>query len=314
VLLLRSAGIDPRRFGGRNMLAAIERRRRADGSIAGFVSYTAFGILALRASGEPAGRATVAWLVRNQNPDGGFGVAASSGSDADMTGAALQALAAVGRGRGDAARRAVGWLGSTQNGDGGFGQMRGRSSNAQSTAYAAQGLIAVGARPRAIRRALAYLRGLARRDGSIAYSRTSSQTPVWVTAQALMALRRAALPIGAVARAPRPRRAAEPAATAAARTDPRKGRSSDGGRGRGEPETAKRAPKEDEAAAAGAADRATGAPEVASAIDPVPAPRRAAAAAPAGQEDGPSPLLLAALLGALLALALVVWRRRGLSR
>ena len=228
VLLLRSAGLDPRRFGGRNLLAAIERRRRADGSIAGFVSYTAFGILALRASGEPAGRATVAWLVRNQNPDGGFGVAASSGSDADMTGAALQALAAVGRGRGDAARRAVGWLGSSQNGDGGFGQMRGRSSNAQSTAYAAQGLIAVGARPRAVRRALAYLRGLARRDGSIAYSRTSSQTPVWVTAQALMALRRTALPIGAVARAPRPRRAAEPAA-AAARSDPREGRSSDGG-------------------------------------------------------------------------------------
>ncbi|HZN87386.1 MAG TPA: prenyltransferase/squalene oxidase repeat-containing protein [Thermoleophilaceae bacterium] len=318
VLLLRSAGIDPRRFGGRNLLAAIERRRRADGSIAGFVSYTAFGILALRASGEPAGAATVAWLVRNQNGDGGFGVATSSGSDADMTGAALQALAAVRRGRGAAARRALGWLRSAQNGDGGFGQMPGRSSNAQSTAYAVQGLVAVGARSRAAGRALAYLRGLARRDGSIAYSRTSSQTPVWVTAQALMALRRTALPIGAVARAPRGRRSPKPAAAAATPAHP-DGRSRVGA---GEPRTAERPPKENEpkSSASGRLGEPAAGPgaarDTAFAIDPAPASRRAAAAAaPTGGGDaGPSPLLFAVLLGALLAAALAVWRRRRLSR
>ena len=57
-----------------------------------------------------------------------------------MTGAALQALAVVGRQRGAATRRAVGWLRANQNDDGGFGQFEGRSSNAQSTAYAVQGL------------------------------------------------------------------------------------------------------------------------------------------------------------------------------
>ena len=59
VLLARVAGMDPRRFGGRNLLAEIEKRRRGDGSISGFVSYTAFGVMALRASGASAGSATV---------------------------------------------------------------------------------------------------------------------------------------------------------------------------------------------------------------------------------------------------------------
>ena len=88
-----------------------------------------------------------------------------------MTGAALQALAAVGRGHGTAAKRAAQWLVNNQNGDGGFGQFKGRPSNAQSTAYAVQGLIAAGAGPGAVSRARGYLVRRQRGDGSIAYSR-----------------------------------------------------------------------------------------------------------------------------------------------
>ena len=40
------------------------RNAARDGSIAGFVSYTAFGVLALRAAGEPAGRPMVALAAR----------------------------------------------------------------------------------------------------------------------------------------------------------------------------------------------------------------------------------------------------------
>ena len=61
-----------------------------------------------------------------------------------MTGAALQALATVGRAHGGAAQRAVSWLRANQNDDGGFGQFKGRDSNAQSTSYAVQGLLAAG--------------------------------------------------------------------------------------------------------------------------------------------------------------------------
>jgi energy-coupling factor transport system substrate-specific component len=47
---------------------------------------------------------------------------------------------------------------------------------------------------------LGYLRTLVGSDGAVRYSRTSRQTPVWVTAQALTALARRPFPI-------RPRRA-----------------------------------------------------------------------------------------------------------
>ena len=210
VLLARAAGMNPRRFGGRNLLAEIEKRRRDNGSISGFVSYTAFGVMALRASGASAGSATVGWLVSSQNADGGFGVATSSASDADMTGAALQALASVGRSRSPAVQRAAEWLRRNQNDDGGFGQFKGRDSNAQSTAYAIQGLLAVGGGGDTASRARAYLVRLQRRDGSVTYSSTSSQTPVWVTAQALMALEGKPLPLAAV-----PRRARRARASAA---------------------------------------------------------------------------------------------------
>jgi energy-coupling factor transport system substrate-specific component len=201
VLLAKVAGLSARSFGGRNLVAEIQSRRRHDGSISGFVSYTAFGVMALRASGAPAGRATIRWLVKSQNSDGGYGVARASASDADMTGAALQALAAVGRGHGEAATSAAQWLVNNQNGDGGFGQFKGRPSNAQSTAYAVQGLIAAGAGTGAVSSARAYLVHRQHGDGSIAYSSSSTQTPVWVTAQALMALKRKPLPLPTVARA-----------------------------------------------------------------------------------------------------------------
>jgi len=120
----------------------------------------------------------------------------------------------TGRAGGPVARRAVRYLRTQQNRDGGFGQMDGRDSNSQSTSYAVQGLAAVGSGGEMVGRALGYLRRRQAADGSVAYSADSQQTPVWVTAQALMALRRAALPIAAVARAPKPKPASASAAAA----------------------------------------------------------------------------------------------------
>jgi energy-coupling factor transport system substrate-specific component len=202
-LLAKVAGLSPRSFGGRNLLAEIEGRRRHDGSISGFVSYTAFGVMALRAGGEPAGAPTIRWLLDSQNSDGGFGVSRSAASDADMTGAVLQALASVGRGAGPAARRGADWLRANQNGDGGFGSIKGNPSNAQSTAYAVQGLLAAGAGGGAVSRARSYLVRLQRANGSVPYSSSSNTTPVWVTAQALMALEGKPLPLATAPRSGR---------------------------------------------------------------------------------------------------------------
>jgi Prenyltransferase and squalene oxidase repeat len=317
VMVLETAGLDSRRAGGRDLVARILTRRRADGSISGFVSYTAFGVLALRAAGEPAGRATVEWLVRSQNADGGFGVARSASSDSDMTGAALQALAVVGRARSGAARRAVGYLRASQGPDGGFGLAQGRSSNAQSTAYAVQGLVAARASGGAVPRALRYLTRLQRRDGSIAYSSSSAQTPVWVTAQALAALRREALPVAAVPRVPRrARRAAAPRAGVAAEGPDVAGKLGKGSN-KEESSSAGESPRSSPGRDSGPApsDDPAARPQVAAAPHHVaaagsragPSPARAAARDPGGA--GVSAWLVIAVVVAIAAL-LLVFRRR----
>ncbi len=53
-------------------------------------------------------------------------------------------------------------------------------------------------RRRGSRSPLGYLESLLAPDGSVRYSRTGTQTPVWVTAQALTALARAPFPVAPV--------------------------------------------------------------------------------------------------------------------
>ena len=208
ILVLRAGGLSPRHFAGRDLVARLSRHRRSDGSI-DTVNHTAFGVLALRAAGAGTGAlaGSASYLERAQNADGGFGFVTQAGSDVDDTGAALQALVAAGRGAGPAAVRAVAYIERGQNGDGGFGQMQGDGSNAQSTAWAVQGLVAARRGSGAVARAIRYLARLQRRDGSVRYSRASAQTPVWVTAQALAALRRKPFPLRPVPRKRRHRRA-----------------------------------------------------------------------------------------------------------
>jgi len=98
ILVLRSAGLSPRRFGGRDLVAELKRRRSPNGSWQGNVALTAFGVFALKAAGERAGslKRSARWLAGAQNADGGFGFVPSAQSDTDDTGAVLQALAAGG--------------------------------------------------------------------------------------------------------------------------------------------------------------------------------------------------------------------------
>jgi prenyltransferase beta subunit len=205
ILALRACGARTT-TGGRDLLADLRRAQRRDGSWSGLVNQTAFGVLALRAAGTPRSASSlaraVAYLTARQGSDGGFAYAGRSGrSDVDVTASALQALVAVrGRDTGRAGRRAVAYLRRAQRSDGGFPLSAGQGSNAQSTAFAIQGLLAAGVRASGIRRggsrtASAYLASLMTRDGAVRYSRTSTQTPVWVTAQALAALAGRPLPV-----------------------------------------------------------------------------------------------------------------------
>ncbi|MFL5974625.1 MAG: hypothetical protein ACJ76G_05725, partial [Solirubrobacterales bacterium] len=104
------------------------------------------------------------------------------------TATAVQALKLAGRTA--AARRGARFLARQQNANGGVPLTRGAAPNAQSTAYAVQGLVAVGGHESAVKKGQAYIRSLTEPNGLVRYSRTGRQTPVWVSAQALMALNR----------------------------------------------------------------------------------------------------------------------------
>jgi energy-coupling factor transport system substrate-specific component len=204
ILMLHAAGVSPRDFGRRDLVAQLQALRKPSGSWDNLVDHTSFGILAMRAGGvsSKALRGSALWMERQQNADGGFGFGPKGGSsDADDTGSAIQALVAVGRGRKTAARKALAYLRKAQNPDGGFGQLRSDDSNAQSTAWAVQGIVAAGANPTSLRRnghnPISYLVSLQQANGAVRYSRTSAQSPVWVTGQALTALARKPFPVAA---------------------------------------------------------------------------------------------------------------------
>jgi energy-coupling factor transport system substrate-specific component len=192
----------PRRAHGTDLVARLLRARRGDGSWEGLVNRTAFAVLALRAAqaGDRQVASAARWLGRRANRDGGFNFGGRGPSGIDDTAGVVQALAAAGHRHGPTVRRAVRYLLAHQNPDGGFALQPGSGSNAQSTAWAIQALVAAGHDPNRVTRGgsrspVAYLRSLTAGDGSVRYSRTSRQTPVWVTAQALTAIYRRPFPI-----------------------------------------------------------------------------------------------------------------------
>ena len=201
-LALAAAGIRPSTGG---LLTRLKRSQRSDGSFAGLINLTSYGLLALRASGRSASSSAVrkaaVWIAKRQNSDGGFNFARRGGaSSIDDTAGALQALAAAGFGRGRAAQRAGRYLAARQNRDGGYALQPGGASNAQSTALAVQGLVSAGRNPdrqrrRGARSPLSFIRSLQSSRGSVRYSRASSATPVWVTSQSLAALAKRPLPV-----------------------------------------------------------------------------------------------------------------------
>jgi energy-coupling factor transport system substrate-specific component len=209
ILALRACGAPLSGLPGGSPVGRLLAFRSRDGSFEDLSNLTAFGILALRAAGygprSGALSAAARWLARQQDGDGGFGFGErGAGSDVDDTAAATQALAVAGARYPRILAGAVRYLRRAQNLDGGYPQERGGASNAQSTSWAVQGLVAAGVDPARTHRSgsaspLGYLESLVLPDGSVRYSRTGSQTPVWVTAQALTALAEEPFPIGAPA-------------------------------------------------------------------------------------------------------------------
>ena len=166
--------------------------RGPNGRIGTLVNSTIWGVLALRATGRPAGT-SVQYLKKAQRSSGGWSWYPRGAPDSNDTAAAIQALRAAGVGsRTRAVRRGLAYLRTLQRPDGGFALVPGRSSDAQSTAWAIQAFVAAKQEPG--RRAFRYLATMRRADGSYRYSKRYAVTPVWVTSQVLPGARAEAVP------------------------------------------------------------------------------------------------------------------------
>ncbi len=188
ILALEGAGVDPRDFGAQNLVSRLLGKRRQDGSFEGWPNSTAFAVIALRTADASGGlEKSLDWLRSVQNDDGGWGDVPSSPSTSDGTGAVLQALAPGSK----ASHRGLAYLREVQRQGGGFPLGGNGEVNSQSTAWAIQGIVAAGGNPDSFRRGgasgLEYLAARQADDGHYRYSKSSDQTPVWVTGEALVA-------------------------------------------------------------------------------------------------------------------------------
>ncbi|MDS1029248.1 terpene cyclase/mutase family protein [Bacillota bacterium LX-D] len=165
----------------------------------GAINVHIWSILALASAGEKIPNQELAkqWLLDRQNKDGGFGWFEGVDSDADDTGAALQALTVLGENQSNslAMQKAVTYLKTCQGKDGGFNSgWMGDKSNSATDAWVIQGLVAAGIDPAAKewsvngKNVLTHLLGLQKEKGFFSWTAETPSSKVLVTAYSLLAL------------------------------------------------------------------------------------------------------------------------------
>jgi hypothetical protein len=162
-------------------------------------------VIALRAAGaNDAAAPTVAWLRKVQGKEGGWGNEPQAPATAEVTGAVLQVLTPGS----EAAERALDYLRRAKRPNGGFAPGKNLSANAQATAWASQGLLAAGKDPAGFgpgKSSFTYMRELQAGDGFFFQAPGMEVSPVWVTADVVVALSGNHLPVTAPPREPKPK-------------------------------------------------------------------------------------------------------------
>jgi hypothetical protein len=221
LLVVDTSGTDPHDFAGTDLVAQIIARQQPGGGIPyvpggeAQVNDTAFGILALKPVKEPAAEAAVAaaaeWLSTAADPDGGFNwQGPGQPSEADLSGAAIEALVAAGGGGPEVEASILTFLHTVQRPDGGFAETAATEieSNVASTAWATQGIWASGGDPEtwrtgsglATEEPLDYMESLQQPDGHIRWRASSDLNGIWMTAYALPAFTGQVMPYPLVPR------------------------------------------------------------------------------------------------------------------
>lgn len=162
-ILADALGEDPTTFFGSDLIAVVTGAVGDDGSFGAFPGAfsSSLGITALSRAGADVPEKMVDYLVSGANSDGGFGYAADQPSDADSTGMALLALAAVpSAGTDEATAKAMSWASDNQAEDGSWAGF----NPVNSTAVMGMGMLAMG---EDTERAVAYLVSVQMSDGAL---------------------------------------------------------------------------------------------------------------------------------------------------
>jgi len=216
ILALEASGVDPRSFGGEDLVERLLSQRRQSGSYQGWPATSAYAVLALRAAdagGSTAG--TVAWLRKVQGKDGGWGNEPGDPSTAEITGSVLGVLTPGS----EASDSALDYLRKAKRPNGGFAPGNNLAANAQSTAWASEGLLAAGKDPGAFgsgKSSFTYMLDLQAEDGYFLKAPNEDVSRVWVTSNAIIPLAGQHLPISAPPRAPKPKPSSSSTATSKA--------------------------------------------------------------------------------------------------
>jgi hypothetical protein len=205
ILALEAGGVDPRSFGGENLVERLLAQRRQGGSYQGWPATSAYAVLALRSAGAGGSTAgTVEWLRQVQGKDGGWGNEPGDAGTPEITGAVLQVLSPGSK----ASEDALAYLRKAKRPNGGFAPGNNLPANAQSTAWTSEGLLAAGKDPNSFgsgQSSFAYLRSLQADDGHFLEEPGVDASSVWVTSNAIIPLSGHFLPVAAPARAPQPK-------------------------------------------------------------------------------------------------------------
>jgi hypothetical protein len=223
LLVADASGTSAKSYGGVDLLHELLARKLPDGSFPfvpgghGEVNDTIFAVLSLSPIAEPATREAVKlaaeWVIGQQNTDGSWSwQKKGSPGEADMTGAAIEALNAAGMPNTEAQGKAITYLHEIQEPDGGFPEFPSEGeSNSGSTAWATQGIWAAGENPEAPswvqsstgHGPLDYLEVMQQTpDGHIRYGDREELNGLWMTAYAGPAYAGQPLPVRAPARNP----------------------------------------------------------------------------------------------------------------
>lgn len=157
ILAITALGEDPKTFGSKDYVAEL-KKYYTSGQLGDTQSLNddIFGLLALISAGEqtsePILSNTKSFILAHQQNNGGWGFSTSSGSDSNMTAAAITALIASGTPASDSViTKGLEYLKTAQNSDGGFTydptSQFGTSSDSSSTAWVIWAINAAGISP-----------------------------------------------------------------------------------------------------------------------------------------------------------------------